>query len=452
MPANGLLSPAEALELGVPHAHEYFGVWAIEEKVFAGLVESYKVADLRAHIDDAKAAAQPLRRDYRMDGSVAVIDLVGTLMKSRSSMQQSTSTVEARRQVRAAMDDPGVSGIVLRIDSPGGTVSGTQALADDIAAAGAKKPTLAFIEDLGASAAYWLASQAKQVMAGPSALIGSIGTFSVVTDYSSRAAAENVKVHVVRAGKFKGMGVPGTEITAEQLQEMQRTVDGLNAQFLAGVAAGRGLSADAVNDLADGRVHVAKEAKALKLIDAIGSFDQALERLQAAKPTSNKGRAQMSTAPIADAAASLVVAGPRPATLQELKGSCKGADAAFMLSQLEANATVEQAKDAWIAKQQDLIAAERAAAEQAKAEAAAAAAKKPGSPAVGTGNLATAAAEDSVDAATAWNDLVASKIKSGMPRNKASLAAAKERPDLHRAFVLAANANRAPDPRATRGF
>jgi hypothetical protein len=131
-----------------------------------------------------------------------------------------------------------------------------------------------------------VASQASRIIANETALVGSIGTYGVVQDTSGMAAMEGVRVHVIRAGAFKGAGTPGTEITAEHLTEMQRTVDGLNEYFLAGVAAGRSmLTAVRVRELADGRAWLAAEAKTLGLIDAIGSFDQALSELQSqAKP------------------------------------------------------------------------------------------------------------------------------------------------------------------------
>jgi protease-4 len=130
---------------------------------------------------------------------VAVISLTGKLMKQQASMGGGTSTVQARRDIRAAASDPDIGAILLRIDSPGGTAAGTKELADEITAAKTKKPVWAYVEDMAASAAYWAASQASRIIANETALVGSIGTYGVVQDTSGMAAMEGVKVHVIRS-------------------------------------------------------------------------------------------------------------------------------------------------------------------------------------------------------------------------------------------------------------
>ena len=200
-------------------------------------------------------------------------------MKQESSaVTNSTSTVMMRRTMRQLANDDEVGAR----DDPdrfcrAGRWAGTQDLADEIAALAAKKPTSAYVEDLCASAAYWLASQCDEISANRG-LIGSIGTYSVVEDQSGAAAKEGVKVYVVRAGQFKGMGVPGTEVTAEQLSEMQRIVNALNDDFVNGVAKGRDMPAAKVKEIADGRVHPSGEAQKLGLIDYVESFDSAMGR------------------------------------------------------------------------------------------------------------------------------------------------------------------------------
>lgn len=446
--------PAVLADLAVPHLHEYFGAWAIEPVRFAAMVERVGLAELRLHVaaQQPLAAAEPapsLRREYEMLGPVAVVPLEGTLMKAASSEERSTSTVRARRQVRAAAGDDEVGAILLRIDSPGGTVSGTGDLAADVAAASAQKPTLAYVEDLGASAAYWIASQARAIVANPTALVGSIGTFSVIYDTQARAAMLGFRAHVITTGKYKGMGAGGTDVTPEQLAYWQEVIDGLNEHFLAGVARGRRLAPDAVAELADGRVFLAAEAQRLKLIDRVGSFDQALEQLTAMIPRSSqkKGRAmsetpQTGTLQLATAELRPVA---RPANLQELRGACPGASADFLLAQLEANATVEQAKDAWIARQNELLAAKHQALEQAQA-----AARKPGAEPVGTGKLASAA--ETGDAIAAWNEALQAKLALGLPKAKATAAVVREQPELHGAYIREVNARRPQPLSVARGF
>lgn len=266
----------------VPYFDQYFGIWMMYEPSFSAQFNMLRKAELHVHLESRQAvgASSAARSATTKTGSLAIVSLSGKLMKQESSMGGGTSTVAARRELRALKNDADISGVMLHIDSPGGTVAGTQDLAADIAALSAAKPTHSYFEDLAASAAYWAGSQSRFISAGPTTLSGSIGTYAAVYDMSGAAAMEGVKAYVVRAGQFKGMGTPGTEISPEQLTELQRNVDSLNAHFIDGVAAGRKMSRAKVLELADGRVHVGEEAKALGLIDAVESFDAAMARLQ----------------------------------------------------------------------------------------------------------------------------------------------------------------------------
>jgi signal peptide peptidase SppA len=179
-----------------------------------------------------------------------------------------TATTLVRRDLRALLADESVKSMLIHVESPGGASAGTAELFDEIHAAAKRKTVWAYIDDLGASAAYWAAAGADRIVANAAAKVGSIGTYAVIVDQSREAAARGLITHVVKAGKFKGMGTAGTQISTEQLAELQRIVDGVNDLFLAGVAKGRRMSIDKVRDLADGRVHLAADALKLGLIDA----------------------------------------------------------------------------------------------------------------------------------------------------------------------------------------
>lgn len=268
----------------IPFMEQYVGVWAMREEEFQGLHQAFRGLDIHVHMagpDPQRARSEAANAKLHVDRGVAVISLHGTLMKPQSSMSSGTSTVLARRLVRQAVSTSDVRAIMLHIDSPGGTAVGTQQLADDIAAAAKQKPTVAYIEDLGASAAYWVASQAGRIVANSFAMVGSIGTYGIVHDVSGMAEKEGVKVHVVRAGEFKGMGVPGTVVTDEQLAQYQTVINETNEFFVRGVAAGRGLSLTKTRELADGRTHRAASAQALGLIDRVASLDETFSKLAA---------------------------------------------------------------------------------------------------------------------------------------------------------------------------
>lgn len=210
---------------------------------------------------------------------VAVVVVDGVLSKGGGWF--GASTVAVRAQLRDAAAREGVRAILLKVSSPGGFVDGTADLAADVAAAAAAKPLEAYVEDIGGSAAYWVASQATRVWANATALVGSIGTYQVLWDESDAFRQMGVKVHVVSTGPLKGAGEPGTEITPEILKSEQTLVDDLNEHFLAAVRKGRGMTPKQVEAVATGEVWIAAKAKALGLVDGVRTFDEVLDGLVA---------------------------------------------------------------------------------------------------------------------------------------------------------------------------
>lgn len=236
------------------------------------------LAEIQAGTRQPMAASDAAPTYFTTPSGTAIVSLDGPLMKARSKFG-GTSTVQTRVLMRQALADPAVSSILLRIESPGGTVSGTQELAQDVRAANEIKPVFAQIEDLGASAAYWIASQARQIFANEMAMVGSIGTVAVLEDLSKAAEMKGIKVHVVSTGEFKGAGVPGAPITDAQIAHVQERVDDLNEHFLKAIKTGRNMGIDAVRKLADGKVHIAAKAQAMGLIDGVQSIDKTLRQL-----------------------------------------------------------------------------------------------------------------------------------------------------------------------------
>jgi len=284
---------------------DYAGVWAIEPSAGAALWDACRRTDLAAHV----AQAEPVKLQAADVGyqtlkvgngqQVAVIPLAGTLMKASSSMSASSSTIAARRAIRKAAADQEVAAIIVMIDSPGGTVSGTADLAAEVAAAARQKPVWAFAEDLCASAAYWVASQCDQIFANnPTALIGSIGTLAVVYDLSEAAKEQGVKALVFGTGPLKGAGTPGSEITDEQQAYFRGMVEDSQKSFDAGVMKGRSLTAKQLEAVKTGGVFGATEALGLKLIDGIQSFDKTVADLAAEARRQNRANATRAAGPI----------------------------------------------------------------------------------------------------------------------------------------------------------
>lgn len=279
--------PHDLLPIEVPrfaHATDYADRWAIEPVRGQALWNRLRSMDLAAHV--AKAEPPKLKAEVQATPvgrqNIAVVMLTGTLMKQASSMDSSTSTVRARREIRQAAADPSIDAILIAIDSPGGAVSGTHDLAADVKAAAGKKPVWAFADELCASAAYWIASQADKVYANATtALIGSIGTLLVVYDLSGAAEKEGIKTLVFGTGPLKGTGAPGAEVNDAQQEYLSGIVHETQVSFDAAVRKGRGLTDAQLEKVKTGGVFSANEALSLKLIDGIQSFDQTMVDLAA---------------------------------------------------------------------------------------------------------------------------------------------------------------------------
>jgi signal peptide peptidase SppA len=477
------------------HINEYLGYWAMHAGHFK-MARNQVMPHLQHYVERfgtaeasrAAMMASGTNGQYELSPEgTAIIEIRGTMMKFASSFGGG-GTVAAKRKMRLAANDPYVKQIVIVIDSPGGTVSGTQDLADEVAKTAKSKPVYVQIEDLCCSAAYWVASQATRIFANATALGPCIGTYMVVDDWSKAFDEAGIKTHLVKAGAFKGAGVQGTEITDEHLRAWQVEVDDLNEQFVRGVARGRGVALARAKDWADGRVMIASKMLDSGLIDGIQTLDETLAMAAARKPPRKSTAAEdpagepLAAEPTEIAAESLATdlthAGeepqqqnpepasgsveteatgsasaditqeveeiqmstttePKAATIAEIEASCKGADEKFVLGQLKKSATVEQAQTAWIAELADRQAAGDQRVKDAEAKAAAAEekaealAKRPGNsaPLGGAGpKTDSAAAEDDDDVeggvAGQWKELVATHMKKGGGRTRAQAVVA----------------------------
>lgn len=263
---------------------DWCGAWAIDESHGMSLLAKIQKTDLIAHVGNAPERKADTSYSVAKVGkeNIAVVMLTGVLMKSVPSMESGTSTIEARKAIRKAAADPDVSAILLAIESPGGTVSGTFDLAADIKAAAKSKPVWAQIEDLGASAAYAAASQADRIFANNStAEVGSIGTVMVVYDQSVQAEKVGIKTLVFKTGPLKGAGVPGSTVTDDQQQYFQSRIDEAQKSFDAAVQKGRSLTDKQLEAVKTGGVFGAEEAMSKKLIDGIQSMETTLNQLAA---------------------------------------------------------------------------------------------------------------------------------------------------------------------------
>jgi len=178
--------------------------------------------------------------------------------------------------LRDADADPGIDAVLLRIDSPGGTVAASQEIALEVARM--EKPVVASIGDLGASGAYWIASQCDYIVAVPGSMVGSIGVILSISNYEGLMELIGIETTVITRGEYKDAGSPYRSMTPEEVALFEQSMDVVYDQFIIGVAEGRGLSEEAVRDMATGWVWSGSEAIDMGLVDSLGNYADAILR------------------------------------------------------------------------------------------------------------------------------------------------------------------------------
>lgn len=180
-------------------------------------------------------------------------------------------------------DNDAVKAIILRINSGGGTTSGSEALYNEVRRLSAKKPVVAVIDGVGASGAYMTAIGAERIVANGSALVGSIGVIAQIPNVSKLLDTVGVKVEAVRSTPLKAMPNGMEPTSPEARTALEETVADTYRWFRGIVGERRKLEGDALQKVADGRVFTGRQALALKLIDALGNERDAIAWLESEK-------------------------------------------------------------------------------------------------------------------------------------------------------------------------
>jgi signal peptide peptidase SppA len=229
-------------------------------------------------------AADAGDRRLPVAGNVAVIPVRGVVTPRRMEFYEqyglTTSVDTIRAQLSAARGAEGVAKILMVYDTPGGGTFGVDELAAEIAAAAAEKPVTAHVEYMAASAGYWLAAQASQIVASPSALVGSIGVYMTHVDDTGWREQMGVAVEYISAGRDKLLGAHGP-LTDGAREYLQGLVDQTYADFVGAVARGRGVSKSvaAGDQFGAGRVVTPRDALAAGMIDRVATLQDTIKQL-----------------------------------------------------------------------------------------------------------------------------------------------------------------------------
>lgn len=285
--------------------------WAIVPEKLEAICAVLEVRANAGHLspEAIKAAVADRRRaNLSLGGAVAVIPMSGVIaprMNVMTEMSGGCSAEQLTEQIRSAVENPQVSAIVLDVDSPGGQVAGIPELAAKIRGWRDQKPIIAVANHLMASAAYWLASAASEVVAAPSAEVGSIGVFTIHTDVSRADAAAGIQRTLIKAGLFKGEDLPFFGLSDAAKQHLQAKVDEYMTMFAGDVAQNRRTTtAKVMAGYGQGQLLLADSALAAGLVDRIATLEEVIDELSGSTTSS----ASVRTRPVAASSASSAAA------------------------------------------------------------------------------------------------------------------------------------------------
>ena len=278
-----------------PLAPQWGGPWAIapeRAKTALTLLSATVEAGMSDQAMQIDAASRPRSRVDA--GAVAVIPLQGVMAQRWGPIGEmlggASSDAVGRAVTEAAADDR-IGAIVLHVNSPGGSVYGLPELAQRVRQAREVKPVVAQADSLAASAAYWVASQASEIVASPGADVGSIGVLMLREDASGALEKAGVDPSIVYAGRYKTEGNPFEPLGDEARAHLQARVDAAYTDFLAAVAVGRGVTQGQVEArFGQGRMVRDVDAKEAGMVDRIATFDETLARLGAGRASGGRGR------------------------------------------------------------------------------------------------------------------------------------------------------------------
>jgi protease-4 len=221
------------------------------------------------------------------DAKILLVDVSGFLSDEVPSGPLTIGTppprvpmlVRLREELKKAAKDTKVKAMVVRINSPGGTVTASDVIYREIMAFKQTSglPVVASMMDVAASGGYYVALAADTVVAHPTTVTGSIGVIMISLNAEGLMQKVGLATATIKSGERKDMGSPFRALTPEERQIFQSVIDDLHRQFVDKVVERRKLPAAAAAALADGRIYTAEQALAHKLVDRIGYVPDALE-------------------------------------------------------------------------------------------------------------------------------------------------------------------------------
>jgi protease-4 len=207
------------------------------------------------------------KRTFTLDNKVGVVKVEGFIGETRDIVEQ----------INEFGKDDNIKAVILRIDSPGGGVAASQEIYESVVELKKKKKVIASMGSVAASGGYMIACAADKIVANPGTLTGSISAVMHFANAEELLKKIGLKASVVKSGKFKDIGSPVREMTAEEKALLQELVDDIYDQFLDMVAKDRNIKKENLREIADGRVFTGRQAHKLGLVDYLGDMGYAVK-------------------------------------------------------------------------------------------------------------------------------------------------------------------------------
>jgi len=212
---------------------------------------------------------------------IAIVYVDGMIVGGRGQVGLFTEgggTDALIRQLHTARDDESVKAIILRINSPGGTVPASQEVGEELKKIRATgKPVITSMADMAASGGYWLAACTDKIYANPSTITGSLGVYMPYSNWEELYKKIGVSQEKIKSGPHKDILSPDRQLTEEERAIIQVMVDDMYNQFVEVIAEGRHLDPAKVRELADGRIYTGRQAKEVGLVDELGNMYDAID-------------------------------------------------------------------------------------------------------------------------------------------------------------------------------
>ena len=216
-----------------------------------------------------------------LDGNVALIDISGVIVAEKDIdflFEDVTSSEEITRLIRKADSNNRIKAIIFKINSGGGSPVASEEIANEIKKT--NKTTVAWIREVGASGAYWIASSTDYIIANRMSITGSIGVIASYLGFSGFLEDHNVTYERLVAGNLKDIGTPFKELTQEERKLFEKNIDSIHQYFIEEVAENRNLRKKDVEEIATGLFYIGAEAKNLGLVDELGGREEVINYIE----------------------------------------------------------------------------------------------------------------------------------------------------------------------------